>query len=82
MRVMLMSGYPDGDMLFLNHGWHFIEKPFLAAQLVARVNDVLHTPVSTQGEDRFDTRIKPKSQGRAPEMSQGPEIKGYERRTS
>ena len=38
MRVMLMSGYPDGAMLFLNHGWHFIEKPFLPAQLVATGN--------------------------------------------
>src|ERR1035438_1615458 len=44
MRVMLMSGYPGGDMLFLNHGWHFIAKPFLPAQLVGMVNEVLHTP--------------------------------------
>jgi two-component system, cell cycle sensor histidine kinase and response regulator CckA len=44
MRVMLMSGYPDGEMLGLNQGWHFIEKPFLAGDLVGRVNDVLHTP--------------------------------------
>jgi DNA-binding NtrC family response regulator len=59
MRVMLMSGYPDGDMLFLNHGWHFIEKPFLSAQLVARVNDVLHTAERSQGDDHFDNRINP-----------------------
>jgi hypothetical protein len=52
--------YPDGEMLFLNHGWHFIEKPFLAAKLVERVNDVLHTPESSQGDDHFDTRIKSK----------------------
>jgi DNA-binding NtrC family response regulator len=59
MRVMLMSGYPDGEMLFLNHGWHFIEKPFLPIELVARVNDVLHTPERSQGEDHFDNRLKP-----------------------
>jgi DNA-binding NtrC family response regulator len=59
MRVMLMSGYPDGDMLFLNHGWHFIEKPFLPSQLVARVNELLHTPERSQGDDHFDTSIKP-----------------------
>ena len=59
MRVMLMSGYPGGDMLFLNHGWHFIEKPFLPAQLVARVNEVLHTPERSQGDDGFDNRVKP-----------------------
>ena len=63
MRVMLMSGYSDGDMLFLNHGWHFIEKPFLPAQLVARVNEVLHTLERSQGEDHFDTRNKPKASG-------------------
>ena len=29
MRVMLMPGFADGAMLVLNHGWHFIQKPFL-----------------------------------------------------
>src|SRR5437868_5225029 len=24
MRVILMSGYPDGALLVLNYGWHFI----------------------------------------------------------
>ena len=61
MRVMLMSGYPDGDMLFLNYGWHFIEKPFVAAKLVERVNDVLHTPERSQGDDHFDDRLEPNS---------------------
>jgi two-component system cell cycle sensor histidine kinase/response regulator CckA len=65
MRVILMSGYPDGDMLSLNHGWHFIEKPFLPAQLVEKVNEVLHTPERSQGDDHFDTRIKPKALGAA-----------------
>ena len=63
MRVMLMSGYSDGDMLFLNHGWHFIEKPFLAAELVTRVNEVLHTPERSQGYAHFDNRIKSKVSG-------------------
>ena len=61
MRVMLM--YPDGDMLFLNYGWQFIEKPFLPAFLVDRVNDILHSPLRSQGEDYFDTRIKSKAPG-------------------
>jgi DNA-binding NtrC family response regulator len=56
MRVMLMSGYADGAMLVLNHGWHFIEKPFLPAALVARVTDILHTTVRDQGTDHFDPR--------------------------
>ena len=56
MRVMLMSGFADGAMLVLNHGWHFIAKPFLATALLARVNDVLHSDVHEQGTDHFDTR--------------------------
>ena len=61
MRVMLMSGYADGDLLLLNHGWHFIEKPFLPAALVKRVNEVLHTPERSQGDNGFDNRIQPKA---------------------
>jgi DNA-binding NtrC family response regulator len=53
MRVMLMSGYPDGNTLFLNYGWHFIQKPFLPVKLVEKVNDILHTPCRSQGEDHF-----------------------------
>jgi DNA-binding NtrC family response regulator len=59
MRVMLMSGYADGDMLFLNHGWHFIEKPFLPAALVERVTEVLHTSERGQGNYSYDTRETP-----------------------
>jgi len=55
MRVMLMSGYSGGDLLILNHGWHFIEKPFLPAQLIEKVNGVLHTPENSQGDDHYDT---------------------------
>ena len=56
MRVMLMSGFADGAMLVLNHGWHFVAKPFLATALLARVNDVLHSDVRDQGTDHFDTQ--------------------------
>jgi two-component system, cell cycle sensor histidine kinase and response regulator CckA len=45
LRVMLMSGFP-GDMLFLHHGWHFIEKPFVP------------THEHSQGDDLFRTRIR------------------------
>ena len=56
MRVMLMSGFADGAMLVLNHGWHFIAKPFLPPALLARVNDMLQSDVREQGTDHFDTR--------------------------
>jgi DNA-binding NtrC family response regulator len=56
MRVMLMSGYADGAMLVLNHGWYFIRKPFLATALAGRVHEVLRTEVCDQGTDHFDLR--------------------------
>ncbi len=61
MRVMLMSGYPGAERLFLKDGWHFIAKPFLAADLVERVKQALHTPDRSQAHNRFDTRIQPHS---------------------
>jgi two-component system cell cycle sensor histidine kinase/response regulator CckA len=56
MRLILMSGYPSGAMLVLNYGWYFIDKPFVAAQLVARVNEVLDGDTRDQGTNHFDTR--------------------------
>jgi two-component system cell cycle sensor histidine kinase/response regulator CckA len=58
MRVMLMSGYDGGEMLVLNYGWYFIEKPFVAIQLVAKINEVLNEEMRGQGTDHFDTRIE------------------------
>ena len=42
MRVMLMSGYPQDELALLNDGWQFIQKPFVPAKLVAKVNEMLH----------------------------------------
>jgi|ERR1700722_290984 len=56
MRVMLMSGYADGAMLVLNHGWHFIRKPFLATALADKVQELLRTEICDQGTDHFDPR--------------------------
>lgn len=56
MRVMLMSGFPNGAMLVLNYGWHFIEKPFVSAQLIAKINEILQEENRGQGTDHFDTR--------------------------
>ena len=58
MRVILMSGYRSGGMLVLNYGWYFIDKPFVAAQLVAKINEVLREELRDQGTDHFDTRKK------------------------
>ena len=57
MRIILMSGYPDGGLLVLNYGWHFIRKPFLASMLVDTVKDVLTGVSREQEPDRFNTRL-------------------------
>jgi two-component system, cell cycle sensor histidine kinase and response regulator CckA len=57
MHVMLMSGGANGNLLVLNYGWAFIQKPFVATKLVQMVNNVLHAPNRSQpGGDEFDTR--------------------------
>jgi len=55
MRVMLMSGYPGGDLLVLNYGWYFIHKPFVPKGLLERVNEVLNSRDRSQGTDHFST---------------------------
>ena len=57
LHVMLMSGGADGNLLVLNYGWAFIQKPFVAAKLVQMINDVLHSPDRSQlGGQEFDCR--------------------------
>lgn len=57
LHVMLMSGGVNGNLLVLNYGWAFIEKPFVPAKLVQMVTEVLHTPNRSQlGGHEFDSR--------------------------
>jgi DNA-binding NtrC family response regulator len=57
MHVMLMSGGADGNLLVLNYGWAFIQKPFVAAKLVQMIKDVLHSENRSQpGGHEFDSR--------------------------
>jgi two-component system, cell cycle sensor histidine kinase and response regulator CckA len=56
IHVMLMSGFPSGDLLVLNYGWAFIEKPFVPQKLLEMINVVLHTPNKSQGNSHYDTR--------------------------
>ncbi len=56
IRVMFMSGFADGDMLVLNYGWAFIQKPFLSKKLVEMIDGVLHTPNKSQGMLQYDAR--------------------------
>ena len=56
VHIMLMSGLTGGNLLVLNYGWAFIEKPFLAEKLLEMVNEVLHSPDKSQGSKRYDSR--------------------------
>jgi DNA-binding NtrC family response regulator len=57
LHVMLMSGGADGNLLVLNYGWAFIQKPFVAAKLVQMVTKVLHSQNRSQpGGQEFDCR--------------------------
>jgi two-component system cell cycle sensor histidine kinase/response regulator CckA len=58
IHVMLMSGFVGGDLLVLNYGWAFIDKPFVAKKLVEMVNAVLHAPDRSQGSRQYDTRAE------------------------
>ena len=57
MHVMLMSGGSSLNLLVLNYGWAFIQKPFVAKKLVEMLTDVLHSPDRSQtGGQEFDSR--------------------------
>jgi CheY-like chemotaxis protein len=57
IHVMLMSGGASGNLLVLNYGWAYLQKPFVAAKLVQMVNEVLHTKNRSQpGGQEFDSR--------------------------
>jgi hypothetical protein len=57
IHVMLMSGGSNGNLLVLNYGWAYIQKPFLAVKLIQMINDVLHSPNRSQpGGQEFDSR--------------------------
>src|SRR6476646_10656183 len=57
MHVMLMSGGDHGNLLVLNYGWAYIQKPFVAVKLVEMVTEVLHSPDRSQlGGQEFDSR--------------------------
>ena len=56
LHVILMSGKANGNLLVLNYGWSFIEKPFVPMKLVEIINEVLHSPDRSQRGDEFNSR--------------------------
>ena len=61
LHVMLMSCGAGGNLLVLNYGWAYIQKPFVPSKLVEMINAVLHSPNRSQlGGYEFD-RLKDES---------------------
>jgi len=56
IHIMFMSGFDKGDLLVLNYGWSYIQKPSVGAKLLEMVNDVPHTPNKAQSTHNYDTR--------------------------
>jgi hypothetical protein len=57
IHVMLMSGGAKGNLLVLNYGWAYIQKPFVPVKLVQMITDVLHSRNRSQpGGQEFDSR--------------------------
>ena len=55
--IMLMSGGANGNLLVLNYGWAFIQKPFVGTKLIEMVTHVLHSADRSQpGGQEFDSR--------------------------
>jgi len=58
LHVMLMSGGPGGNLLVLNYGLAFIQKPMVPAKLVQMITHVLHSANRSQlGGQEFDSRL-------------------------
>lgn len=56
IRVMLMSGQENGNLLVLNYGWAYIHKPLVATKLVQMINNVLHSADRSQpGGQEFES---------------------------
>ncbi|MEO8370250.1 MAG: response regulator [Candidatus Solibacter sp.] len=57
MHVMLMSGGDNGNLLVLNYGWAYIQKPFVATKLIEMIIAVVRSPDRSQpGGQEFDSR--------------------------
>jgi two-component system cell cycle sensor histidine kinase/response regulator CckA len=57
IHVMLTSGGTNGNLLVLNYGWAYIQKPSVPTKLVEMVRYVLGSPNRSQlGGQEFDSR--------------------------
>ena len=57
IHVMLTSGGTNGNLLVLNYGWAYIQKPSVPTKLVEMIRYVLGSPNRSQlGGQEFDSR--------------------------
>jgi len=56
MKVLLMSGYLDAGMMHLEPGWAFIRKPFMRADLIAVLQDLLGDNIEQQEAKHAEAR--------------------------
>ena len=52
---MLMSAGAQGNLLVLNYGWAYIQKPFVPSKLVQMITEVLHSPDRRSSAARSST---------------------------
>ena len=54
LKVMFMSGGVNGNLLVLNYGWAYIQKPFIGEKLLQMVSSVLLSPDRGQHGGDFE----------------------------
>jgi two-component system cell cycle sensor histidine kinase/response regulator CckA len=54
LRILMMTGYVNGQLLVLVHGWHMVKGPSVAKVLQEAVYDILNSP-DGQASNEFDT---------------------------
>ena len=71
LHVMLMSGGANGNLLVLNYGWAYIQKPFVAGKLIQMVTEVRHSRNRSQIGGRNSTagRTRTKMDEQSPKQS-------------
>src|ERR1044071_10511487 len=60
LHIMFMSGGDKGNLLVLNYGWAYIQKPFVAVKLVEMVTHVINSVDLSQSTSGFDSRKEEK----------------------
>jgi two-component system cell cycle sensor histidine kinase/response regulator CckA len=66
LRVLLMSGFTEGELAALDKEWVIIEKPFTAEELVQTVKDLLGAAQRPRSTHHCDGRLQLRAKNRQP----------------